>query len=137
EPDMAHPYLFTFVPGQEWRTQQLVRALLDSEFHHRPDGLPGNDDAGALSAWYVWSAMGLYPSCPASNRFEIGTPLFDRVTIRVASGRSFTIATRRASPGDAYVRSIALDGRRLSGFHLTHDALVRGGTLLVEMSPRP
>jgi putative alpha-1,2-mannosidase len=126
EPDLAHPYLFTHVPGQAWRTQQLVRTLRE-EFRDAPDGLPGNDDAGALSAWFVWSALGLYPTCPASNRYDIGSPLFDRATVG-----NFTIEKRGSGP---YVRSLAADGRPLAGFQIDHDRVRRGGRLVVEMSP--
>ena len=113
EPDFAHPYLFTHVAGEEARTQPLVRALL-AEFRDTPDGLPGNDDAGALSAWYVWSALGLYPTCPASNQYDLGSPLFDRATIG-----NLTIV-RRTGRGP---------------HHVDHAMVARGGTLIINVLP--
>jgi predicted alpha-1,2-mannosidase len=140
EPDLGFPYLFTVVDGEAWRTQRLVRELL-GRFGDGPSGLPGNDDAGVLSAWYVWSAIGLYPLCPASNEYAIGSPLFERVTLslspRFHRGGSFTIDTANQSPSSPYVRAAWLDGAPHHGSRLDHERLVRGGTLLLDMSPEP
>ncbi|MBW2736472.1 MAG: GH92 family glycosyl hydrolase, partial [Deltaproteobacteria bacterium] len=94
EPDMATPYLFTHFSGESWRTQEQIRAAMEQYFSDQPDGLPGNDDAGTLSAWYVFSAMGFYPD-PGSTRYSLASPLFDRVEISLSSkhhaGKSFVI----------------------------------------------
>lgn len=81
EPDIVYPYLFSRIPGEEWRTAKTVAALLDKYFTTKPDGIPGNDDCGTMSAWAVWSMMGLYPDTPGDPSFTLTTPVFDKVTI--------------------------------------------------------
>lgn len=137
EHDQALPWLFTFVDGEAWRTQQLVPALA-AQFRVGPDGLPGNDDAGALSAWWLWSALGLYPSCPASNRYEIGSPRFRRVEIaldpRFWPGRRFVVER----DGDGrFVDGVELDGEPRRGLHIDHARVVGGGVLRLHMRGAP
>jgi predicted alpha-1,2-mannosidase len=138
EPDMALPWLFTYVDGQEWRTQERVRAIAREKFHDGPDGLPGNDDAGVLSAWFLWSALGLYPACPGSNQYRIGSPLFTRVEIaldpRFYRGDRFTIL---GDGGPGYVESMQLDGAPHREFHIDHQQVTRGGTLRLKLTATP
>jgi predicted alpha-1,2-mannosidase len=86
EPDIAYPYLFSRVKGEEWRTQQLVKQLLEENYTTAPDGLPGNDDTGTMSTWAVFSMMGLYPDCPGEPYYTITTPLFDTIEIDTPGG---------------------------------------------------
>jgi predicted alpha-1,2-mannosidase len=141
EPDMALPYLFTYVEGEAWRTQRLVRALEHEKFHDGPDGLPGNDDAGVLSAWFLFSALGLYPACPGSNRYQLGSPLFARATVvldpRFYPGTRFTIETEAGSPEAIYVEAMQLDGVPHRPHFLEHERVTRGGTLRLKMTARP
>jgi predicted alpha-1,2-mannosidase len=141
EPDMALPYLFTYVDGEAWRTQRLVRTLTREKFHEGPDGLPGNDDAGVLSAWFLFSALGIYPACPGSNQYQIGSPLFARATIaldpRFYRGTRFTIAADADSPEAVYIESMQLDGVPHRSFHIDHEQVTRGGTLRLKMTARP
>ena len=81
EPDIAYPYLFSYFKGEEWRTQKTVRELLAKYFTPKPDGIPGNDDAGTMSAWAVFSMMGFYPDCPGVPEYTLTDPTFDRITI--------------------------------------------------------
>ena len=81
EPDIAYPYLFSYFKGEEWRTSKIVSELLDKHYTTRPDGLPGNDDTGTMSAWAVFSMMGFYPDCPGSPTYTLTMPRFDRVEI--------------------------------------------------------
>jgi predicted alpha-1,2-mannosidase len=134
EPDFATPYLYALA-GRSDRSATLVRALV-ARFRDAPDGLPGNDDAGALSAWLVWSALGLYPVIPGVPRYWIGSPLFARATLHLAGGR-FTIIADDNAPDHPYVQSAQLDGRPLERPYLDHAELTRGGTLRLRMGPRP
>ncbi len=140
EPDMAYPYLFTFVPGEAWRTQRQVRHDLATAFDRKAIRLPGNDDTGQTSSVYVWGALGLYPVTPASTEYRLGSPLFDRVTIRLdpaGSPRTLTIEARNNSPENVYVQRVSWNGQPLTQAVIDHRQLVAGGTLLFEMGPRP
>ena len=81
EPDMGYPFLFNFAKGEEWRTQKMVNELRSQHFRNTPDGLPGNDDTGTMSAWLIYSMMGIYPIVPAEPMFTLSTPVFDKITI--------------------------------------------------------
>ena len=81
EPDIAYPYLFSYFKGEEWRTAKIVSELLDKHYTTRPDGIPGNDDTGTMSAWAVFSMMGFYPDCPGDPSYTLTVPRFDRVEI--------------------------------------------------------
>ena len=137
EPDFAYPYLFTYIEGEEWRTQKEVRASLKKYFGTGPGGLPGNDDAGTTSGWYVFSAMGFYPDCPGSIRYSIGSPIFDRVTITLNKnfypGEKFVIQANNNSDENIYIQSVSLNGERYSKPYLNHIDIISGGTITLEM----
>ena len=98
EPDIAYPYLFSYFKGEEWRTAKIVSELLDKHYTTRPDGIPGNDDTGTMSAWAVFSMMGFYPDCPGDPSYTLTTPRFDRVEItldpRFCDGRDRLVITK-------------------------------------------
>ena len=98
EPDIAYPYLFSYFKGEEWRTAKIVSELLDKHYTTRPDGIPGNDDTGTMSAWAVFSMMGFYPDCPGNPSYTLTTPRFDRVEItldpRFCDGRDRLVITK-------------------------------------------
>lgn len=127
EPDIAYPYLFTWVPGEEWRTARLVAGLCRTHFRDHPGGLPGNDDCGTISAWYIFSALGFYPACPAAPEYRLGAPLFDQAEIHLDQ-RYWPGATLRISAGRRGEAAM-LNGQLLEGFSITHDQIVRGGEL--------
>ncbi|MCL5270046.1 MAG: glycoside hydrolase family 92 protein [bacterium] len=112
----------------------------DHHFERRQDmavmGICGDEDGGALSSWYVFSAMGFYPLCPGRPIYGIGSPLFERTTIRLAAGGAFIVAARGVSVRNKYVQSAALNGRPLARSWFTHADLVAGGSLVLEMGPR-
>ena len=136
EPDIAYPYLFTHFAGQQWRTAAAVAAARASSFTTAHDGIPGNDDTGALSAWYVWSALGLYPDVPDGDDYALGTPLFDRATLTLAGGTSFVIDSPHGSAASIYVNGATLDGRAV-GPRLGYADLRAGGTLHLTMGDAP
>jgi len=138
EPDMGYPYLFTFVDGEAHRTQREVRAAMERYFGAGPDGLPGNDDAGALSAWFVFSAMGFYPVTPGLPEYRLGSPLFERITIHLSEahhqGETFVVEAPNNTPETIFVAEARLDGQRLQVPMIPHEAIARGGTLDLRMT---
>ena len=83
EPDIAYPFLFTYFKGEEWRTQKIVRQLIDKHFSDKPNGIPGNDDCGTMSTWLIFAMIGLYPDCPGSPTYAVTDPVFDEVTLHL------------------------------------------------------
>ena len=132
EPDIAYPYLFSRFAGEEWRTQRQVKQLLEQHFTNRPDGIPGNDDAGTMSAWAIFSMMGFYPDCPGEASYTLTTPTFDRVEIDTERGE-LTIEKTASDPEDYRISSMSLGGKPLKRYRVTHDELLRGAHLKFEI----
>lgn len=133
EPDIAYPYLFCRFKGEEWRTQKEVASLLGRFYTDKPDGIPGNDDCGTMSAWAIMSMMGLYPDCPGEPYYTLTTPVFNKVTLHLnpkyyPSG-DITISTDRTSPSQVYIGSMTLGGKPLRSFRISHRQLTEGRTL--------
>lgn len=131
EPDIAYPYLFSRFKGEEWRTQREVARLLEKYFTTAPDGIPGNDDTGTMSAWAVFSMMGFYPDCPGEPYYTLTAPVFDRVEIDTADG---TLTIERQ--GEGCIRSMTLGGKPLAKYRLSHDELLGGGRLIFNLQNR-
>ena len=133
EPDIAYAHLFSYFKGEEWRTQKELHRLLQKYFKNVPDGIPGNDDTGTMSAWAIFNMMGFYPDCPGEPSYTLSTPVFDKVTIRLDAevwGRGqLVIETERPSDDSLYIREMELGGKRLSRFRISHQELVEGGKL--------
>ena len=136
EPSHHIAYLYDHA-GAPWRTQEEVRRVLASEYGLGPAGLKGNDDTGQMSAWYVFSAIGLYPVSPGSPHYEIGSPLFEEARVDVGGGRTFTLRAPGASASSLYVQSATLDGRPHDRPWIAHADVARGATLELRMGPRP
>ena len=136
EPSHHMAYLYDYI-GKPWKTQKIVRQILDSLYKKGPEGLPGNEDCGQMSAWYVWSAMGFYPVTPGSPYYAVGTPLFDSITVSLENGNRVRILAERKSVGDIYVKSLQIDGREITGNLITHDELVKAGTIRFVLSNTP
>lgn len=135
EPDLLAPWLYIHA-GRPDRTAERVRAIMAKEYREGRSGLPGNDDAGTLSAWYVWAAMGLFPNA-GQPFYYIGSPLFTRTVIHLDEGRSFIIEAPESSPTRPYVEAAALNGHPIDRAWLTHDEIAHGGKLVLRMGPRP
>lgn len=134
EPSHHIAYLFNYI-GQPWRTQELVHQVMTTLYHNAPDGLSGNEDCGQMSAWYVMSAMGIYPVTPGDGKYALGTPLFDEVKINLENGKSFTIKAKNRSAKNFYVQSAKLGGTPLAVSSVPHTAIMDGGVLEFDMSP--
>jgi predicted alpha-1,2-mannosidase len=136
EPAMAFPYLFNVVPGQEWRTHRAVRRLVDTLYSTERSGLPGDDDAGTLSAWLVFSMMGLYPDCPGKPRYQITAPCFDAVIMDLdGTNESLVIRTENNAPQNTAIESIILNGQSHTSYQINHQDIVNGGELKIILKP--
>ena len=128
EPDIAYPYLFSRVKGEEWRTQRTVKELLDANYTTTPDGLPGNDDTGTMSTWAVFSMLGIYPDCPGEPYYTITTPRFERAEIKTQHG---TIVITTQGKGD-YIKDIRLGGKS-AGYRISHADLIKAKELKLKL----
>jgi predicted alpha-1,2-mannosidase len=141
EPDMAYPFLFDYVAGEGWRTQREVSKQLETHFGTGPDGLPGNDDCGTLSGFYVFAAMGFYPACPASEIYQVCSPVFDKITIHLDTdfykGSKFVIQLKNNTQKNRYIQSVALNGLPYNKQFIDHKDIVNGGLLEFVMGAKP
>ncbi|MCG8305755.1 MAG: GH92 family glycosyl hydrolase [Cytophagales bacterium] len=132
-------YLYNYV-GEPWKTQKWINRIMKEKYLARPDGLCGNDDMGQMSAWYIFSAMGFYPVSPGQNVFVIGTPLFEESTLDLGNyynGNKFTVKANGVSSDNFYIQSATLNGETYNKTWITHNDIVKGGTLVFEMGPKP
>ena len=136
EPSFHIPYLYNFT-ASPWKTQERVRLLLDLWFKDNVFGIPGDEDGGGMSAFVVFSSMGFYPVTPGIPRYTIGSPVFERVTIDLRNGRQFTVIAHGCSKVNKYIQRARFNGAPLDTPFFTHDQLMAGGTLELEMGPRP
>jgi predicted alpha-1,2-mannosidase len=132
EPSLGAPWVYHYL-GRPHRAQETVRQALDTLWGDRPDGIPGNDDLGAMSSWYVLAALGLYPAIPGRAELLVTSPLFPRVTVRRAGGRPLTVRTS----GAGYVTSLRVDGRATTRAWLPEPFALQGTSLEVRLSPTP
>ncbi len=136
EPAFHIPYLYDYC-GQPWKTQRRVRQIMDVWYGDGPLGICGDEDGGAMSSWYVLSAMGFYPVSPGQPAYEIGSPLFEETRITLDKGKVFTIRAVGVSAQNKYVQSATLNGKPWNQPWFPHSDLAAGGTLVLVMGPRP
>ncbi|MCX6259927.1 MAG: glycoside hydrolase family 92 protein, partial [Bacteroidia bacterium] len=136
EPSMHIAYLYNLA-GKPWKTQKRVRMLMNTWFRNDLMGVPGDEDGGGLSAFYVFSAMGFYPITPGVPEYQIGSPLFTKVKIRLQNGKTFIVAAKNNSAANKYIQSAKLNGKELTKPVFTHTDLTKGGTLILEMGSKP
>ena len=132
EPSHHIPYLYNYA-GAPRKTRALVDHILRTLYHNDPNGLSGNEDVGQMSAWYALSAMGFYSFCPGRPVYEIGRPIFDKVTIHLSNGKDFVIQAKNNSVENKYIRSMKLNGEDLAEPRFSHFDLMKGGELIFEM----
>ncbi|MBQ0057851.1 MAG: GH92 family glycosyl hydrolase [Bacteroidales bacterium] len=135
EPCHQIAYLYNYIDEPK-KTQRAVRHILATEYMNRPGGLSGNDDAGQMSAWYIFSAMGFYPVCPGSTDYALGSPVFPKVDINLENGKTFTIIADNASPQNIFVESVTLNGQPLTKPFITHSDIMDGGVLHFVMTDK-
>ncbi|TRX66243.1 GH92 family glycosyl hydrolase [Carboxylicivirga sp. M1479] len=141
EPDMGYPYLFNYASGEEWRTQKQVHDCIKRYFKNEPGGLPGNDDTGTLSAWLIYSMMGLYPSCPGDMNYTLSSPLFDKITIHldtsIYENKQIVIESQRKSPDDIFIKEIQINGHPYDRFFINHHDLIKTGHIKYKLGSNP
>lgn len=136
EPSHHIAYMFNHA-GQPWRTQYWVRHILDTQYNTTANGLSGNEDCGQMSAWYVFSSMGLYPMNPASGEYEIGSPIFEKSTLNLPNGKTFVIEAENVSDKNFYIQSATLNGKTFNKTAISHQEMQKGGVLHFVMGAQP
>jgi predicted alpha-1,2-mannosidase len=136
EPSFHIPYLYNYV-GAPWKTQRQIRLLLDVWFKDNIFGIPGDEDGGGMTAFVVFSSMGFYPVTPGVPVYTIGSPLFEKVTIDLPNGKQFKLVANNCSVQNKYIQSAKLNGTVIDTPWFTHKQLTDGGTLELEMGPKP
>lgn len=126
-------YLYNYA-GEPWKAQYHVREVMDRLYTTRPDGYCGDEDNGQTSAWYVFSALGFYPVCPASDEYVIGSPLFKRATIHLENGRDIELCADNNSAENVYINKLSKDGKTWNHNFLRHSELLKGAKLNFTMS---
>lgn len=136
EPGHHIPYLYNWTE-KSYKTQERVRMIMETMYGHNVDGLCGNDDAGQMSAWYIFSSLGFYPVTPGSNEYALGSPLIQEAIIQLENGNTLKITTKNQSKKNVYVSKVVVNGKVLESNTLSHNSIQNGGTVLFEMSDKP
>ncbi len=136
EPGHQIPFLYNYC-SQPWKTQKLVTEIMQEEYSSDKGGLSGNDDAGQMSAWYVFAALGFYPVCPSVPEYAISGPHFKKATISLNNGKKLVIKASGVSDSDIYISNIKLNGETYNKTYLNHFDISKGGVLEFEMNSNP
>ncbi|MBD1260990.1 glycoside hydrolase family 92 protein [Maribacter polysiphoniae] len=136
QPSHHVAYLYNYA-GQPWKTQFRARQVMDKMYRIGPGGLPGNEDMGSLSSWYVLSAMGIYPMAPGNTVYTIGSPLFDELSLHPTKNKTFTVRAQNNSKKNVYIQSATFNGKPFNRTWITHEEIVKGGVLQFKMGPQP
>lgn len=135
EPGHHIPYLYNFT-NQPWKTQERVRNIMRKMYSSGVDGLCGNDDAGQMSAWYIFSALGFYPVLPGSDEYQFGSPMIKSAKINLENGKTLTIKTENQSDKNVYVSKIMVNGKQVKNHLLKHSDIANGGEIIFKMSAK-
>jgi predicted alpha-1,2-mannosidase len=136
EPSHHIAYMYTAL-GKPHKSAERCWQVMTTLYSDKPDGLAGNEDCGQMSAWYVWSALGMYPMNASSGRYLFGTPMVDKATIKLPNGKSFSIEVKRASVASKYIQSVQLNGKTIPVKDITHQQLMQGGKLQFVLTDQP
>ncbi|TWT76832.1 Glycosyl hydrolase family 92 [Posidoniimonas polymericola] len=136
QPIQHMPYLYCYA-GQPWKTQRWVREVMQKLYNATEDGYPGDEDQGQTSSWFVQSALGFYSVCPGVDQYVLGSPAFEKATLRLENGKRFVVEAPGNSAENVYIQAATLNGAPLDRNYLTHDEIVQGGVLRLEMGPQP
>jgi predicted alpha-1,2-mannosidase len=136
EPGHHIPYLYNWT-GKPYKTQERVRMIMETMYGNKEDGLCGNDDAGQMSAWYIFSSLGFYPVTPGSSNYALGSPLIEEAIITLDNGNTLTITAKNQSKENIYVKNVSINGKTIENNTLSHKDIMNGGKLIFEMSNTP
>ena len=132
EPDIVYAHLFSRVPGEEWRTQKLIHELLAKHFHNAPNGIPGNEDTGTMSAWVIFNMLGFYPDCPGEPAYTLTSPVFTKATLHLDPkvwGRDSLVLESTPLGETPLLKEVWAGGKRLRNYRITHEQLIQSGGL--------
>jgi putative alpha-1,2-mannosidase len=129
-------YLYCYA-GQPWKAARRLHQVVTTQYGSKPGSLCGNDDCGQMSAWYIFTCMGFYPVCPASDYYVIGAPQLPEVVMRLSNGKKFTMTAENISGKNIYVQSVKLNGKKWNSPFLPYKALKKGGTIAFTMGSQP
>jgi predicted alpha-1,2-mannosidase len=132
EPSHHVPYLYNWA-GAPQKTQERVRMIMETMYHDAPDGLCGNDDAGQMSAWYIFSSLGFYPVCPGSDQYSIGSPMVKSATLTLENGKTLVIEAINQSAENVHVKKVIVNGSTIKRDYLTHNEIMNGGKITFQM----
>ncbi len=136
EPSHHIAYMYAFL-GQQWKSAYRARQILESFYHTGPAGYPGNEDAGQMSAWGIWTMIGMYPEDPVSGQYVFGSPMLDKAEIKMPNGKLFTVIANNVSDQNIYIQSVTLDGKPYDKVYINHAEMLNGGTLTFNMGAEP
>ncbi|HPG34416.1 MAG TPA: glycoside hydrolase family 92 protein, partial [Lentimicrobium sp.] len=136
QPIQHMPYLYNYA-GEPWKTQFHVRNIMNKLYTPLPDGLCGDEDNGQTSAWYVFSAMGMYPVAPGTNQYVLGSPLFKKITLQTGKDKTFVISAPNNSNLNLYVIDAKLNNKAYTKNYLNHSDIINGGNLELQMGQTP
>lgn len=136
EPSLHVPYLYDYA-GAPWKTQKRIRQMLSTWFRNDLMGVPGDEDGGGLTSFVVFSSLGFYPVTPGRAEYAIGSPLFTDASISLTNGNTFRVVANGASETNKYIKSMKLNGKPLTKPFISHDDIMAGGTLELQMTDRP
>jgi len=136
EPSHHVPYMYNWT-DDAYKTQERVRMIMSTMYGPTVEGLCGNDDAGQMSAWYIFSSLGFYPVTPGSPNYALGSPLVEEAKINLDNGKTLTIIAKNQSTKNVYVKRVTINGKSLNGTSISHQDIVNGGELIFEMSSKP
>jgi predicted alpha-1,2-mannosidase len=136
EPSHHITYMYAYA-GQQWKTAEKVRYIMDEFYKDTPDGIIGNEDCGQMSAWYILSSMGFYQMNPADGVFVFGSPRFDKMSVKVRGGKTFTVEAENNSKENIYIQKVFLNGKPYKKTYITYDDIINGSTLKFVMGKKP
>ena len=136
EPSHHVSYLYNNV-GEHWKTQEMVRRIITTQYSTKPDGYCGNEDCGQMAAWLVFSSMGLYPVNPADGIYSITSPILEEATINLENGKQFIIRAENQSENNKYIQAISLNGKPYNKLTITHQKIMDGGELHFILGNKP
>jgi predicted alpha-1,2-mannosidase len=136
EPSHHVGYLYNYV-GKPWKTQELIREILETQYKNTPDGHCGNEDCGQMSSWYIFSSLGFYPVNPSQGVYSFGSPIFDKATINLENGKKFVIETVNNNNENKFIQSIELNGKSITQNYILHKDILKGGYLIFTMGKQP
>ena len=136
EPSHHISYLYAYA-GQQWKTAEKVRYIMQEFYQDDPNGIIGNEDCGQMSAWYIFSSLGFYPVFPASQVYVLGSPLFEKATIQLPNNKKFTVIAKGVNTRNLYIQEARINGKKMDDPFFTHEQLMQGGILELTMGSKP